>query len=586
MATLIVVDQGKKTNYEIKEGDNQIGRHPDCEIEIVQPSVSGRHAKIVSANGEFFLEDTGSRNGTFINKQQISARTKLNHNDMVQCGDAVAKFSWPEGVPEPATTPAPAAAPPPTPQPAAQVAPAIPKSSDATVTDAVVPNLLGAISVDDDEEEDANITGQMAGQGRFGVLDTNPEAKLKAVLEISQGLAGEVNLEVLLPKILDTLFSIFTYADRGCILLKRDDGEMVPRAMKHRREGEDASVRLSRTIINKVLTDKCGVMSADASMDDAFSGSQSIADLKIRSMMCVPLLGLDGDPLGVLSIDSQNPLGQFGQEDLEILMTVAGQAALSYENARLMQSFAQKMKQDGELAIAQTVQQALLPTEFPKADGYEFYASYDAAQAVGGDYYDVFALPDGRIMLSFGDIAGKGVPGALIMSRMSSCVQSTVRHVTDLEDAMAAINDHMCDSAVEGRFVTYVLAIVDPVANTIQLSNAGHMSPTIRRAGRIIEQFDEELVGPPIGVVDGYPFESETKSLEPGDMVVIVTDGVDEAMNYDDELYGEERLLEFIKEGPDKAEDLGKALFKDVRKHANGRPQNDDITIMTIGRNP
>lgn len=580
MATLIVVDQGTKTNYEIKPGDNQIGRHPDCDIEIVQPSVSGRHAKIVFTNGEFFVEDTGSRNGTFVNKQQISARTRLNHNDMVQCGDAVAKFSWPESVP--AAAPAAPAAP----EPGATAPPAVPNSSDATVTDSTVPNLLGAVSVDDDEEEDAHITGQMAGQGRFGVLDTNPEAKLKAVLEISQGLAGEVNLDVLLPKILETLFSIFTYADRGCILLKREDGEMVPRAMKHRREGEDASVRLSRTIINKVLQDKCGVMSADASMDDAFSGSQSIADLKIRSMMCVPLLGLDGDPLGVLSIDSQNPLGQFGQDDLEILMTVAGQAALSYENARLMQSYAQKMKQDGELAIAQTVQQALLPTEFPKAEGYEFYASYDAAQAVGGDYYDVFPLPDGRVMLSFGDIAGKGVPGALIMSRMSSCVQSTVRHVTDLEEAMCAINDHMCDSAVEGRFVTYVLAIVDPVANTIQLSNGGHMSPTIRRAGQVIEQFDEELVGPPIGVVDNYPFESETKNLEPGDMVVIVTDGVDEAMNYEDELYGEERLLEFIKNGPEKAEDLGKALFKDVRKHANGRPQNDDITIMTIGRNP
>lgn len=588
MPTLTVVEQGKKTNYEIQPGDNLVGRHPDCQIEIVQPSVSGKHAKIISENGEFFLEDIGSRNGTFVNKQKISARTKLSHNDMVQFGDAVAKFDHPEAAPAPASqpsTPAPTPAPP-APAPTA-APPAISKASDATVTDdTLAQNLLGAVAVDDDDEADANITGQMAGQGRFGVLDTNPEAKLKAVLEISNSLAGEVNLEVLLPKILDTLFSIFTYADRGCILLKNEADDMVPRAMKHRREGEDATVRLSRTIISKVLNDKCGVMSADASMDDAFSGSQSIADLKIRSMMCVPLLGLDGDPLGVLSIDSQNPLGQFGQDDLEILMTVAGQAALSYENARLMQSYAQKMKQDGELAIAQTVQRALLPTNFPAADGYEFFASYDSAQAVGGDYFDVFALDDGRVVLSFGDVAGKGVPGALIMSRMSSCVQSTIRHVTDLEEAICAINDHMCDSAVEGRFVTYVLAIVDPAKHTVQISNAGHMSPTIRRADRAIEQFDEELVGPPIGVVDGYPFESETKQLEPGDMVVVVTDGVDEAMNYDDELYGEERLLEFIKSGPEKAEDLGKALFKDVRKHANGRPQNDDITIMTFGRNP
>jgi serine phosphatase RsbU (regulator of sigma subunit) len=580
MASLIVVEQGKKTSFDLQPGENLIGRHPDCAVEIVQASVSGKHAAIRGESGEFFIEDIGSRNGTFVNKQQVKARIKLNHNDMIQFGDAVSKFEQPE-----AATPAaaPAASPPPAAvAPPAAPAPIAPGSSANTVDGAI----FGTVNLDDDTEEDANITGEMENQGRFGVLDTNPEAKLRAVLEISNSLAGEVNLEVLLPKILDTLFSIFTYADRGCILLKDENGQMVPKAMKHRREGEDATVRLSRTIINKVLTDKCGVMSADASLDDAFSGSESIADLKIRSMMCVPLLGLDSEPLGVLSIDSQNPLGQFGPDDLEILMTVAGQAALSYENARLMQSYAQKMKQDGELEIAKTVQRALLPTDFPQVAGYEFFASYDAAQAVGGDYYDVFPLPDGKIILSFGDIAGKGVPGALIMSRMSSCVQSTIRHLQGIEEAICAINDHMCDSAVEGRFVTYVLAIVDPATHTLQLSNAGHMSPIIHRADGSIELFDEELVGPPIGVVEDYPFESEAKQLNPGDLVVLFTDGVDEAMNYEDELYGEERLLNFVKNGPTKAEELGKALFKDVRLHANGRPQNDDITIMTFGRNP
>lgn len=572
MASLIVVDQGKKTPYELKPGPNLIGRHPDCAVEIVQASVSGKHAAIHNENGEFFIEDIGSRNGTFVNKEQIKSRIKLNHNDMIQFGDAVSKFQHPEA----ATTAPPPAARPATPVPA-------PLAKSAGTVDGAI---FGTVSLNEDSEEEANITGQMENQGRFGVLDTNPEAKLRAVLEISNSLAGEVNLDVLLPKILETLFSIFTYADRGCILLKNEQGEMVPKAMKHRREGEDATVRLSRTIINKVLTDKCGVMSADASLDDAFSGSESIADLKIRSMMCVPLLGLNSEPLGVLSIDSQNPLGQFGQEDLEILMTVAGQAALSYENARLMQSYAQKMKQDGELEIAKTVQRALLPTTFPQIEGYEFFASYDAAQAVGGDYFDVFPMPDGKVILSFGDIAGKGVPGALIMSRMSSCVQSTIRHVQELEPAICAINDHMCDSAVEGRFVTYVLAIVDPATHTLRLSNAGHMSPIIHRADGSIELFDEDLVGPPIGVVEDYPYESEEKELRPGDLVVLFTDGVDEAMNYEDELYGEERLLEFVKNGPRKAEDLGKALFKDVRRHANGRPQNDDITIMTFGRNP
>lgn len=556
MACLIVQEQGKRVQFELQEGENLIGRHPDSALAIVKPSVSGRHAMIHAKDGSFMIEDVGSRNGTYVNQERITEQVRLKHNDMVQFGDAVARF---ENLAE------------------------LPTPADALTADEVDPAIMGDISLEDD---DATITGEVGVTARFGVLDVNPEAKLKAVLEISQSLAGTADVNAMLPKILDSLFSVFHYADRGCILLKDEKGEMVPRAMRYRQEGEDASVRLSRTIVNKVLTDKAGILSADASTDSAFDGSASIADLKIRSMMCVPLLGLDGEPTGVLSIDSQNPLGQFTKDDLDILLTVAGQAALSYESVRLMQSHAEKQKQDNELKIAQTVQRALLPDELPTAEGYEFFASYDAAQAVGGDYYDCFDLGDGKICLSFGDVAGKGVPGALIMSRMSSCVQSTLRHVQDVVGAINAINDHMCDMSVEGRFVTYVLAFVDTKNHTVELSNAGHMAPAIRRADGTVETFDEELTGTPIGVLEDYPYESEVRELKPGDMVVFFTDGVDEAMNYEDELYGGERLLEFIKNGSSNAAELGKTLLADVRRHANGRPQNDDITIMTFGRNP
>ncbi len=565
MAKLVVAIEGNELEFELNEGQMQIGRHPDCPVTITQRSVSGRHAMIHGEGGEFALEDAGSRNGTFVNQERIEGRVKLNHNDAIRFGDAEARFLDPSK---------------------AQAAP--PKPSSATVTDAQLATLdLGADQVDIDEAGEVTITGQLAGAGRFGSLDVNPEAKLKAVLEISNSLAGTVDLAALLPKILDSLFSVFMYADRGCILLKDEEtGEMVPRAMRHRRENEDSTVRLSRTIVNKVLSEKAGILSADAAADDNFSGSESIADLQIRSMMCVPLLGLDDEVLGILSIDSQSALGQFTDNDLDILVTVAGQAALSYESARLAQAFAEKQKQDAEMEIAKDVQRALLPDEMPTAEGYQFYASYDSARAVGGDMYDCFELPDGKICLSFGDVAGKGVPGALIMTRMGSCVQSTIRHVHDVVEAIYAINNHMCESEVEGRFVTYVLAIVDTKNHEVVLSNAGHMPPIIRRADGTIDQFDEELSGPPICVVDDYPYEAQACKLNPGDVILIMTDGVDEAMNPDGELYGVERVLEVVKKSPSEAEQLGKLLLEDVRRHASGYPQSDDITIMTFGRNP
>jgi phosphoserine phosphatase RsbU/P len=562
MATLVVLSDGKEISFELNEGQHLVGRLPDCPIPINDPTTSGRHATLRSEGGRFILEDNGSRNGTFVNQQRIGGPVKLNHNDEIRFGSANARFLDP-------------------------VRATAAGSLFATIDNVHARNDLDARRVNISEEDIGTITGRVAGAGRFGVLDVNPQAKLKAVLEISNSLAGTLDLASLLPKIIDTLFTIFSYADRGCILLKdARTGQMVPRAMRHRRQDEDSSVRLSRTIVAKVLAEKAGILSADASSDEAFSGNQSIADLKIRSMMCVPLLGMDGEPLGVLSIDSQNPLGQFKRDDLDILMTVAGQAALAYENTRLAQAYADKQKQDSELEIARKVQHDLLPTEMPKIDGYQFFASYDAARAVGGDMYDYFPLSDGKICLSFGDVAGKGVPGALLMARMSSCVQSTVRHVHDIVEAMQAINEHMCDGKMEGRFVTYVMCILDTRNHQVLLSNAGHAAPIIRRASGVLERFDQELAGPAIGMLEDYPYEAETRTLEPGDMVVITTDGVEEAMNPESELYGMERLLEMVKNGPAEAEKLGKLLLADVRRHARGRPQSDDITIMSFGRNP
>jgi serine phosphatase RsbU (regulator of sigma subunit)/pSer/pThr/pTyr-binding forkhead associated (FHA) protein len=567
MAMLIVLQGGKAVSHQIGEGETVLGRHPACTIQLDSNTVSRRHAQITKVNGQYFIEDLGSGNGTFVNGKQISAKTQLHHDDRIKLGPILLRFQ---------------------------------SEGSALITKPEKPALsrpqaLAETSHDvdfvDEAEDATTITGTLVGiggggGGQFGMLEVQPEAKLKAVIEITRSLAGIVDVKAICPKILDTLFDIFPQADRGCILLKDENGKLVPRAMKHRRADEDATVKLSRTILNKVLNEKTGILSADAANDAAFSASESISSLSIRSMMCVPLLSHEGEPMGAINLDTQNPISQFSEEDLDLLMAVAGQAALSYESARLLVTFMEKKKQDGEMEIARNVQRALLPSELPKADGYEFYASYDSAQAVGGDYYDAMKLDDNLVCLSFGDVAGKGVPGALIMSRMASCVQNTMQFVHEVGPAVEAINHHMCANAVEGRFVTYVLAIINTTTHEMSLVNAGHMSPIIRRADGSLFEFGDETVGVPIGVVDGYPFDVLSYKLEPGDLVVLFTDGVSEAMNSSGQLYTLEHLREFIQKGPTKADELGRALLADVRRHANGFPQNDDITIMTFGRNP
>ncbi len=567
MPSIVILKAGESTTHDLSRDETVIGRHPECHIQIDSNMVSRKHCRVFRDGNRFLVEDMGSGNGTTVNGVRIVNPTPLAHDDRVKLGPILIRYVDQAGAQNHGPAPA--------------------GGSAAAGARSGGPPPAFKFNLADDDEDSATITGSLGGgdSGRFGALDVQPAAKLRGILEISRTLAGTVDLNALLPKILDTLFSIFPSADRGCILLKdAATGQMIPRAIKHRRPGDDESVKLSRTIVSKVLADKTGVLSADASSDSRFQASESIANFTIRSMMCVPLLGLDGEPLGIINIDTQNPLKQFREDDLDLLMAVAGQAALSYENARLVVSYTEKQKQDNEMQIAAGVQRALLPEHLPQVPGYEFSALYESAQAVGGDYYDCLILPGSRVALAFGDVAGKGVPASLVMSRLSSVVQCTMEFVEDVGEAAARINEHMCSHAVEGRFVTFTLAIINLKTHDMALIIAGHMSPVIRRTDGTCEEFPEEMIGLPLGVVAGMTYDVKKRTLQPGETVVIYTDGVSEAMNHNSDLYGTERLKELVAHGVPEPAKLGQAILADVKRHAGGRPQNDDITLMVFGR--
>ncbi len=552
MARLILLVQGQAKTYELKMGDNVLGRLPECDIQIDSNMVSRRHARVFPQDGEFLIEDLSSGNGSFVNGQKIEKATRLRTNDRIKFGPILFRF---EGD----------------------------TSGSGSGQPREDSSSLGQVNFDGNEQS-STITGRVGGNA-FDMLDVKPSEKLRAVLEITKSLAGTIDIDKILPKVLDTLFGIFPHADRGCILLLDDKTkQMIPRAMKHRRADADDSVKLSRTILKAVIDSKDTILSADASSDSKFNASESISSLSIRSMMCAPMLGMDGEVLGVINIDTQNPLAQFRSDDAQILSAVAVPAALAYEGARLLQSYIEKQKQDSEMIIASNVQLALLPERMPDVEGYSFFAMYESAQAVGGDYYDVVPLPNGKIAVAFGDVAGKGVPASLIMSRLSTVVRSVTDFLDDAGQAIEKINRHMCVRAAEGRFVTFVLIILDPIKHTMALVNAGHMSPIIRKPDGTLEEFSDDIVGVPLGVVDGYPYDVVMRDISRGETFVIYTDGVSEAMNAAGDLYGMAALRSLVIKQSGDTQKLGTAIRADVRRHADGRPQNDDITLMVFGR--
>ena len=559
MAKLIQLLQGIATTIELTGDDLIIGRLGDCGLQIHDGLVSRKHARIFKKGQTYFVEDLGSFNGTIINARKIEGSVALKNEMQFKIGPAIFRFEdFAELRPH--------------------QDPVVARNLAAAATGGTL-----KVEVDDDEGPSHFQTSHTTG---LGTLNVNPEAKLKAVLEISRALAGAVELDLILPKILDALFQIFPFADRGCVLIMdKALGKMVPRATKHRRSNQDETVKLSRTILRKVLEEKTGILSGDAPNDPRFNSSESI-HLLIRSMMCVPLIGLDGIPIGVINIDSQNTFNQFTEGDLDLLMVVAGQAAMCYEQANLLVTAMEKQKQDKEMQIASEVQRSLLPTALPQISGWEFFASYDSAQEVGGDYYDAFFVDGGKkVCLAFGDVAGKGVPASLIMSRIATIVTNVMAFVGDVQEAVQRINHQMCTRAVDGRFVTFILCVIDVTSGEMTIAIAGHMPMMIRKNDGTIVEFGDEIVGVPIGVIDDFPYEIATRVILPGETCVIYTDGVSEAMNPANDLYGVDRLRQRMQQSTGgNAEELGQVILDDVRQFADGRAQNDDITIMVFGR--
>lgn len=282
--------------------------------------------------------------------------------------------------------------------------------------------------------------------------------------------------------------------------------------------------------------------------------------------------------------DPDRPGEAIASEELRLLMEIAGQPQISGAHTRLFSSFLAKRVHDHDLELARDVQRTLLPETLPCPQGYAIHAAYEPAREIGGDYYDCVELPDGRVCLAFGDVSGKGVPAALVMARLASAVQTTVRLARDLGEGIRTLNDHMCERAWGGRFVTFLAVLLDPKRHQIEWVNAGHRAPLLRTADGRVEELAPEIAGVPLGILEGFDYETARRSLDPGDWLVLFTDGIDEARNPAGEQYGIDRLAALVARAPRGPEALADVILEETHAFSAGRPPSDDIALVTVGR--
>jgi serine phosphatase RsbU (regulator of sigma subunit) len=545
------------TRFELDGERAVIGRSIECDVPLDVPAVSRRHAVVLRDQGRFFVEDLQSRNGTFVNDHKIVDRMPLRDGDHLVICDQEFRFH----------------------------------TGHAAVIEDAVESLesidLAELVDDSTEVNRANVmaTYDVSGGSASWRLSAKPEVKLAALLEISNNLAKTLAVQEILPKLLDSLFKIFVQADRGFVVMRpKPEGPLVPVAVKSRRPGDDERMRISRTIIEEAMKSRKAMLSADAASDERFGMAQSIADFSIRSMICAPMIGSDGQPLGVIQIDTLNQRARFTDEDLEVLAGVASQAAVSIDNATMHEQVVAQRAMQRDLELARRMQRTLLPSKPPQIPGYFFFDYYQAARQVGGDYYDYVQLPGGRFAVIVGDVAGKGVPAALLMARLSADVRFSLASEEELAKAVQLINEGFTRNDWHDRFVTMIVAVVNPRTNELTTVNAGHMAPLLRRNGGTVAEIGEEAAGLPLGVVPGFEYEAHTHVLEPGDVVTIFTDGFSEAMNGQRELYGLERLKQQITSPAVSVADFGQHILEDVSRFVDGFDQSDDMCLVCFGR--
>lgn len=560
----VVLGPQKGREYPLSGAETIVGRHPACQIVIDIGAVSRQHARIVQQSDGFWAEDLQSRNGTLINDHRITTRTRLESGDELKICDVAFQFIDPSAA-----------------DPSSVGSRLIRARGERQAT----PRLGNTVLIDESSHSgNTSIMSsvEVSSNHQRAQLQATPQAKLRALFEISQALGKVLSLDDVFPKVLDSLFRIFVQADRGFIVMRDDQGELVPRWSKTRLGDTHQTMRISRDIVNHVLTTRQAVLSADAASDERFDVSQSVARLRIRSFMCAPLIDGEGKALGVIQLDSLDLSRKFQDEDLEVLATVALQAGIAIDNAQLHEAALRQRELARDLELAHEVQHGFLPLHRPKVEGYEFFDFYDPANHVGGDFFDYVTLPDGRLAVIVADVVGHGIAAALLMAKISSEARFSLAIEADLARAARRLNRALSELQLD-RFVTMVIGLLDPGTARMSLVNAGHMAPLRRLASGEIQQPGKERGGLPLGVIDDFVYEASELELAPGDQLVFMTDGIFECADAHEEQLGLDRVRTILSaEGGRSAEASGNAIVRGVRQHLGRRAPDDDMCLVCL----
>ena len=541
----VVSPDGARRYVRVTQMPFLIGRGAETgnHLQLADRRISRNCAAIVTEASKYYIEDRGQRRGLFVNGEKVESRE-------LQDGDAIT-FGLDDSY-------------------------EIVYRSAANASTDSLPHLLTRIE---------HITSSEPSGGGL--------RKLNLLLEATTLLHSQLPLDTVLGHMLDHAVSV-TDADRG-LLLEVDDKAVLKVRLARRSGGmrlPPESLSPSQTAIQLALRRQSAVITEDlAQADMDLQAAQSIVAQRLRAVVVIPLYAMSrantdqsminikrGDFLGVLYLDSRRPAA-FSKLDRQILDALAADAASILDNARLVERERERQRLEQEIGIARDIQQALLPKNFRDYPHLSVSGINFPCLAVGGDYFDVFSLGDTRTAFLLADVSGKGLGAALCTNLLQGAL-SGMTLGTDPARVFNHVNRFLCDHSEIGRYATMFFGILDDRGH-LEYINAGHPSPFLIRRGVAEDVFTEGSY--PVGLVPEAEYTAVCLKLEPGDTLVLFSDGVTEAMDPAEQLFGVPRLKEVLTghmQTP--LEELQKIVLESVENFAHGASQADDLTLLLV----
>jgi serine phosphatase RsbU (regulator of sigma subunit) len=538
-ALLITDSNGNQSRAEVREFPFRIGRQSGNHLMLRDARASRNHAQLLVDGADFVIEDLNSRHGTWVNGARVTRQT-LHNGDRVEFG-----------VPDSYTLifERPGAA-------AGEALNHVPTIQESTPT--------------------------TAGGGNL--------TRLRAVLEVGRALQNAFSIDSVLDAVVDAALTV-TGAERGFLLVKEGDGLNIRCGRDRKGPLKDADLRVPRTLIRKALDERRETFSMQFDPEAGKDPSSTVSVLELRSVVCIPLVrvqiggkGEAGETLGLLYLDSRAEKRDLAANNREVLETLAVEASTALENARLIEEERERRHLDEELAVARSIQQSLLPRELPETGWLRAAGFTRPSHDVGGDYYDVIPLGAEYRLVVLADVAGKGLSSALVASILQGAFLTMNDNPDSIRRSIERMNRFFSERALGAKYATIFCAIIEQ-DGVIRGINAGHLPPIHVPLHGGVELIP--ATAPPVGLLEDARFEVDEGRLEPGDRLVLYSDGVTEAHNEGGEFYGSERLMELVRANADRpCTLLHDAILQDVNRFTGGAEQADDLTLLVIEYRP